>query len=87
MITALHHVAIIMNNERNLEFYRLLGFAEIFRKVRKYDNAVLMRGHGLELEIFIDPRHAERGSGLDEPFGLRHIALEVTVCSKMRSSV
>ncbi len=77
MITAFHHVAIIVSNERSLEFYRLLGFSETFRKVRKYDTAVLMRGHGVELEIFIDPRHSERGTGLNEPFGLRHFALEV----------
>lgn len=50
MIRAFHHEAIIVSSERNLEFYRLLGFSETFKKVRKYDTAVL------PLDILIQKR-------------------------------
>lgn len=75
MITAVHHIAIIVSSENSLEFYRLLGFTETFRKKRKYDTAVLMDGYGMQLEIFIDPSHPGRGD--QEPIGLRHFALRV----------
>ncbi len=75
MITAVHHIAIIVSSEESLAFYRLLGFTETFRKKRKYDTAVLMQGYGLELEIFIDPSHTPPTS--PEPLGLRHFALRV----------
>lgn len=75
MITGLHHIAIIVSSERSLEFYKLLGFTETFRKKRKYDTAVLMDGYGLQLEIFIDPSHPLHPE--TEPVGLRHFALKV----------
>ena len=75
MITGLHHIAIIVSGERSLEFYRLLGFTETFRKKRNYDTVVLMDGYRLQLEIFIDPSHPGRGE--QEPIGLRHFALGV----------
>lgn len=78
MITAVHHIAIIVSSERSLKFYRLLGFTESFRKKRKYDTAVLMDGYGMQLEIFIDPNHPAHISGSDEPIGLRHFALHVS---------
>ena len=74
MITAVHHIAIIISKEEHLNFYKLLGFSEVFRKVRTYDTAVLLDGYGMELEIFIDGRHERRDS---EPLGLRHFALKV----------
>lgn len=74
MITAVHHIALIISKEENLEFYRLLGFTEVFRKVRSYDTAVLLDGYGMELEIFINGSHECRES---EPLGLRHFALQV----------
>ena len=74
-ITGLHHIAIIVSSERSLEFYKLLGFTESFRKKRKHDTVVLMDGCGLQLEIFIDPSHPGRGD--QEPIGLRHFALRV----------
>ena len=58
-----------------MDFYRLLGFTETYRKVRKYDTAVLMVGYGMQLEVFIDDRH-ERADV--EPIGLRHFALSVS---------
>ena len=75
MITAVHHIAIIVSSEKSLEFYALLGFREYFRKERKYDTAVLMAGNGMQLEIFIDPNHPMRTG--TEPVGLRHFALRV----------
>ena len=75
MISTIHHFAIIISKEENLSFYHNLGFSEVFRKVRVYDTVILMDGYGMELEIFIDPRHL-RWSGL-EPLGIRHFALKV----------
>ena len=77
MIKAIHHIAIIVTSEHSLEFYRLLGFRETFRKAREYDTIVLMEGFGFQLEVFIDDRHDSRGEGLKEPIGLRHFALKV----------
>lgn len=74
MISAVHHIAIIISKEENLSFYKTLGFKEVFRKQRSYDTAVLLDGYGMELEIFIDPRHDRRET---EPLGLRHFALKV----------
>lgn len=74
MITAVHHIAIIISKEEHLDFYRLLGFTEVFRKERSYDTAVLLDGYGMELEIFIDESHERREN---EPLGLRHFALKV----------
>lgn len=78
MITAVHHIALIISKEEHLEFYRNLGFTEVFRKVRSYDIVVLLDGYGMELEIFIDPRHSNRYQYKgDELTGLRHFALKV----------
>ena len=75
MISAVYHIAIIISKEENLIFYKLLGFSEVFRKVRTNDTAVLLDGYGMELEIFIDGRHPSRYD--PEPIGLRHFALKV----------
>ena len=75
MISVVHHIAIIISKEEHLNFYRLLGFTEVFRKVRSYDTVVLLNGCGMELEIFIDPRHGKKDC---EPLGLRHFALKVS---------
>lgn len=74
MITAFHHIALIISKEEHLSFYRNLGFQEVYRKVRSYDVVVLMDGYGMELEIFIDKNYSPRDS---EPLGLRHFALKV----------
>ena len=78
MIESLHHAALIVSSLGSLRFYELLGFAEIFRKVRTYDAVVLMEGHGIQLEIFIDSRHPAHISGMEEPIELRHFALTVS---------
>lgn len=73
MISAFHHIAIIVSSEHSLEFFRILGFKEFFRKKRKNDLVVVMDGFGMQLEIFIDPSHPSAGD--TEPLGLRHFAL------------
>ena len=78
MITSLHHVSLIASSEEFLRFYNLLGFKEIFKKVRTNDVVVLMEGHGIQLEIFIDSRHPAHPTGMEEPIGLRHFALTVS---------
>lgn len=75
MITAIHHVALIVSSEKSISFYNRLGFIESFRKQRINDTIVLMDGYGIQLEIFIDPRHSKI-LGL-EPVGVRHLALKV----------
>lgn len=78
MITSIHHIAIIVSCERSLDFYKVLGFTEKFRKKREFDTVVLMNGYGIEIEFFIDQRHPVRGVGVDEPIGLRHFALQTS---------
>ena len=78
MIGSLHHAALIVSSEESLRFYELLGFSEIFRKVRTNDVVVLMEGHEIQLEIFIDSRHPTHQTGMEEPIGLRHFALTVS---------
>ncbi len=71
-----HHAAMIVSSEESVEFYKLIGFCESFRKTREYDTIVLMKGCGIELEIFIDPRHPARAEN-SENLGLRHVALTI----------
>ena len=68
----------IVSSEESVKFYELLGFCESFRKVREQDTIVLMKGCGIELELFIDPRHPERANN-PENLGLRHIAFTIDV--------
>lgn len=75
MIAEIHRIAIIVSKEQSLEFYRLLGFVETFRKKRRYDTVVRMEAHGIQLEIFIDANHCERSD--DEPYGIRFFAFRV----------
>ena len=75
MITAIHHIALIVSSEKCLAFYKCLGFQKTFRKEREHDVIVLMTGYGIQLEIFVDGKHPAR-SDL-EPLGLRHFALRV----------
>ena len=74
MIHSIHHLAIIASSEASIAFYEKLGFSEYKRIKRNYDTVVLMNGPDFELEIFVDPNHAHK---TDEPYGLRHLALEV----------
>ena len=76
MIQGLHHIAIIVSSEESIAFYGKIGFKETERFVREKDTIVFMDGHGILLEIFIDPNHPAR---VDRPeaMGLRHLALKV----------
>lgn len=82
MLRNLDHIAIIVSNENNLEFYKKLGFAETKRFERSYDTVIFMESTGGEpdgsivLEIFVDPSHPDRASE-PETKGLRHIAFTV----------
>ena len=75
MITGVHHFSLIAASEASVAFYEKLGFREYKRIKRAYDAVVLMRGHGMGLEIFLDPRHPLRGT--PEPTGLRCLSLKV----------
>lgn len=76
MIQGIHHFAIISSSEASVEFYKKLGFREIHRRERKYDTIVLLEGHGMQIEMFVDPNHPERATN-PENMGLRHLALKV----------
>ena len=76
MITGVHHFAIIASSEASVDFYQKLGFQETYRTERKYDTVVLLHGHGVQIEIFVDPNHPERATN-PENMGLRHLALKV----------
>jgi glyoxylase I family protein len=69
MITGVHHLSIIASSEESIIFYSSLGFLEYKRVEREYDTVVIMNGHGIDLEIFIDPTDRPRTSL--EPLGLR----------------
>lgn len=75
LIVGIHHFSLIASSEESVAFYRRLGFSEERRIEREYDVVVLMKGFGVGLEIFIDPRHPKRGN--PEPLGLRSLALKV----------
>ena len=75
MITGVHHFSIIVSSESGVEWYGRLGFREYKRIERKYDTVVLLYGHGVQLEIFIDPTHPARTN--PEYMGLRHLSLRV----------
>lgn len=76
MITGVHHFAIIASSEESIQFYTKLGFRESYRRERKYDTVVLLDGHGMQIEMFVDPNHPERATN-PENMGLRHLALKV----------
>ena len=64
----------ISSSEESVDFYKRLGFEDFFRKDRNYDTVVLLRGYGLQIEIFIDPSHPKKTA---ENIGLRNFALKV----------
>ena len=75
MITGVHHFSIISSSEASIAFYEKLGFREYKRIERKFDTVVLLNGHGIGLEIYIDPSHPPRTR--PEPLGPRHLSLRV----------
>lgn len=75
MIVGIHHFSIIVSSEASVRFYEKLGFREYKRIERRYDTVVLLNGHGIGLEVFIDPSHPPRSN--PEPLGPHHISLRV----------
>ncbi len=79
MIQGIHHIAIISSSEESVEFYKRLGFEEIFRKEREYDKVVPLSGYGIQLEIFVDPNHPAHETN-PERIGIRHFTLKINSC-------
>lgn len=75
MIIGIHHFSIIVSCEETVSFYKKLGFIEVKRIDRQYDTVVLMEGHGIGLEVFLDSKHIPRSN--PEPLGLRNLSLAV----------
>lgn len=75
MIIGIHHISLIASSEASIAFYTSLGFREYRRIERKFDTVVLMNGHAMGLEIFIDVSHPQRKR--PEPLGPRHLSLRV----------
>ena len=82
MIRGIHHIAIIVSSEENIRFYKDLGFQEYFRKERPYDTVVLLKGFGMELEMFVDPNHPARQIN-PESLGVRHLSFQVDDIDKV----
>lgn len=76
MIQGVHHVAIISSSKESVKFYEKLGFKPFFERERQNDTVILLYGHGIQIEIFIDPSHPPYAAA-PENIGLRHIALKV----------
>ena len=76
MIQGVHHVAIISSSKESVKFYEKLGFKPFLERERQNDTIVLLYGHGIQIEMFIDPNHPPYAADL-ENMGLRHIALKV----------
>jgi len=75
MIQGIHHLALIVRDGECVTFYRKIGF-EVFKRIeRKYDTIFLLRGYGIQLELFVDQNHPSRSN--PEPLGLRHLAFYV----------
>ena len=79
-IERMHHIAIISSEkEKMLRFYvDGLGFAVTCCHVRpeRHDEIVMLQGHGVVLEVFVDDSHPPRVTG-PEALGLRHLAFLV----------
>jgi glyoxylase I family protein len=75
MIVGVHHFSLIASSEASIAFYEKLGFREYKRVERRMDTVVLLNGHGIGLEIYIDPSHPPRER--PEPLGLRNLSMRV----------
>jgi len=76
MSTALHHFSMIASSELSISFYEKLGFSVFFKKERENDTVVVMSGHNIQLEFFIDPSHPKRACD-PENLGLRGLSFKV----------
>ncbi len=82
MIKGLHHIAMIVSAEKTVDFYKELGFEETDRRTRPYDTVVFLKGHSIELELFVDACHPRRDLKA-EPFGVRYFSLRVDNLEEM----
>ena len=81
MIKGLDHLTIIVSSEETVDFYRKLGFTEVFRKKREFDTVVILEGINIKIELFIDSTHPCRP--LEPEFlGMRYLALKVDEIEK-----
>ena len=79
MIRGLHHIAILCSDrEASLRFYETLGFDlyESHLRPERQDEILMMRRHGIVLELFVSEDRPARPTG-PEAYGLRHLALAV----------
>ena len=74
MIKGLQHISMIVSSEKSVAFYEMLGFREVFRKVRGYDTVVVLEGFDIKLLLFVDPKHPARATN-PENLGLRNFVL------------
>ena len=83
MILGLHSFSVIVSSAESIAFYEKLGFKIIFRKERSYDTVVIMEGYGIQLQLFVDPKHPKRAID-PENLGLRCITLKVKSIDEMK---
>lgn len=81
-----HHSAIIVSSEAGIDFYKDLGFEEVNRQDRGYDQIVWLKGNCCTLELFLDPTHPQRVTN-PEANGLRHLAFETEHLEDMREKL
>lgn len=72
----LNHISIIVSSEKNIEFYKKLGFKVQSREDRGYDVLFYLFDGLNVLEIYVDSSHPFRVKN-PEALGLRHLCFEV----------
>lgn len=85
MIRGLHHIAILCSDrEASLTFYETLGFDlyESYPRPERQDEILMMRGHGIVLELFVSKNNPPRVSN-PEAYGLRHLALAIDALDEL----
>ena len=85
MIRGLHHIAILCSDrEASLRFYETLGFDlyESHPRPERQDEILMLRGHGIVLELFVSKNNPTRVSN-PEAYGLRHLALAVDALDEL----
>ena len=89
MICGLHHIAILCSDrEASLRFYETLGFDlyESYPRPERQDEILMLRGHGIVLELFVSKNNPPRVSD-PEAYGLRHLALAVDALDDLVSTL
>ena len=83
MVNGLHSFSVIVSSHDSVAFYEKLGFKVVLSKERIYDTVTIMEGYGIQLQLFIDPKHPQRAIN-PESIGFRSIALKVKSIDEMR---